>query len=75
MTVNRAMWLLCIAALLCGSMFGQAVSSNLVGVVVDPANATIPSAEIQIKDQATGAIRVVNLDANTNYASCGATFM
>ncbi len=59
MTIKNAMWLLCIASLLCGAMFSQAVSSNLVGVVVDPANATIPNAEVQIKDQATGAVRNV----------------
>ncbi|MCX6626044.1 MAG: carboxypeptidase-like regulatory domain-containing protein, partial [Candidatus Solibacter sp.] len=57
MTVRNAIWLLCVASLLCGAMFGQAVSSNLVGVVVDPAGATIPNAEVQIKDQATGAVR------------------
>ena len=59
MTVKNPMWLLCIATLLCGSMFGQAVSSNLVGVVVDPANATIPNAQVEVRDQATGAVRNV----------------
>ncbi len=60
MTVKNPMWLLCIATLLCGSMFGQAVSSNLVGVVVDPANATIPNAQVEVRDQATGAVRNVS---------------
>ncbi len=43
--------------LLAWGMFGQIVSSNLLGVVTDPADAAIPGAEVQIKNTGTGAVR------------------
>lgn len=49
--------ILCIFALLATSAWGQAVSSNIIGTVVDPANAIVPGAQIQLTDKATGAVR------------------
>ncbi len=43
--------------LVSSNMFGQTVSSNLVGIVTDPANAVIPGAAVQLTSDATGEIR------------------
>lgn len=40
-----------------GLVFGQAVTSSLIGLVVDPADASVPGAQIQIRDQGTGVVR------------------
>lgn len=48
----------CVFALLTGWILGQSVSSSVVGTVTDPADASIPGVEIQLKDQATGAVRI-----------------
>jgi hypothetical protein len=50
------MGVLCIFALLCGSALSQ-TSSNLIGTLTDPTGLVIPSVEVQLTDQATGAIR------------------
>jgi hypothetical protein len=57
MSISRAVKLLCILMLLCGSVFGQTTSSNLLGTLIDPAQAVIPGAEVQLTEQATGAAR------------------
>ena len=36
------------AAMCCVSMFGQTVSSSLVGTVLDPANAVVPNAPVTL---------------------------
>jgi hypothetical protein len=59
MTARRAAQVLCAVALLCGVIYAQTVTSNVVGTVTDPAGATVPEAEIQVKHQATGATRTV----------------
>src|SRR5216684_7866013 len=59
MTLRNAAQSLFAFLLICGSMFGQAVTSNLLGTITDPGDATIPNVEVQIKDQATGAVRTV----------------
>jgi len=38
---RRILHVVCALALLCGSMFAQTVSSSLVGVVQDPADAVV----------------------------------
>jgi hypothetical protein len=46
-------------ALLYASGFGQTVTSSLVGVLTDPADALVPNANIELTGQATGAARTV----------------
>ena len=48
------------AALLAATAFAQAVSSNIVGLVTDPANAAIANVEVQLKETATGNMRITN---------------
>jgi hypothetical protein len=55
---QRMMGVLSILVLLCVSLtFGQTVSNSLLGTLTDPANAVVPGAEVQLTDQATGAVR------------------
>ncbi len=49
-------------ALFCGSMFGQA-RATLQGTVVDPADAAVPNATIEIKNPATGVVRLTTSTA------------
>ena len=57
MTPKRILQALCALTLLCGVIFAQTVTSNVVGTLTDPAGASVPGAEIQLKDQATGVVR------------------
>jgi hypothetical protein len=59
MSTKQPLQLLCALALLCGSVFGQVVSSDLLGTITDPSGASIAGAEVQIKDQARGLVRSV----------------
>ena len=54
---GRTVQLMCTLALLCGSVFGQAVSSNIIGTVTDPGDASVPGVEVQLRDQGTGMVR------------------
>ena len=47
------------AALAClnGNAFGQSVSSNIVGVVADPADAVVPGAVVELRETSTGLVR------------------
>src|ERR1019366_8660967 len=56
MSVRRPIELLCALALLCGVVYGEAISGSIVGLVVDPGNASVPGVEVQIKDMATGTV-------------------
>jgi hypothetical protein len=65
MSIQTTVRVLCALTLLLGSVFGQVVtSSNVVGVVTDPANALVPGAEVQVVDQATGAVRTATSGAD-----------
>src|SRR4029453_6231013 len=57
MSAKKAIRDILTAALCVSSAFAQAVSSNLIGTVVDPASAAIAGVEVTIKDQSTGAQR------------------
>ena len=57
MTPKQILQALCALTLLCGVIFAQTVTSNVVGTFTDPAGASVPGAEIQLKDQATGVVR------------------
>ena len=43
-------------ALLSGCVFGQSTTGTLVGIVRDPADAAVPAARIELKNNATGAV-------------------
>jgi hypothetical protein len=49
-------------ALCCASLFGQTVTSSLVGTVVDPADAVVASAPVTLIDAGTGAARSATSD-------------
>jgi hypothetical protein len=57
MQVKIAARLICALALFAGMVWGQAVTGNLLGTIVDPGDAAIPGLEVQLKDTATGATR------------------
>jgi hypothetical protein len=57
MSMRKAVIFACILMFLCAGVFGQTVSSSLVGTLTDPANAVVPDVEVQLTDQATGAAR------------------
>ena len=48
--------ILCAAALLCGCVFGQSTTGTLVGIVADPADAAVPDAQVELRNNATGAV-------------------
>jgi hypothetical protein len=48
---------LCVIAFLCASLFGQTVTSTLIGTLIDPAGAVVPNADLKLTDQDSGAIR------------------
>ena len=45
-----------VVALLCGCLFGQSTTGTLLGTVVDPSDAAVPGAQVELKNAATGAI-------------------
>jgi hypothetical protein len=45
-------------------LFGQTVSSSLVGTVLDPSSAVVPNAAVTATDQETGAVRAVVTDSS-----------
>ena len=57
MPFRRTMQLVCILTLLCGSLSGQVVSSNLIGTVTDPGDASVPGVLVQLQEQGTGMTR------------------
>lgn len=64
MQANRATLLCVLLALLVASVFGQTVSSSLVGTVLDPANAVVPNAPVKLTDQDTGTMREATTDSS-----------
>ena len=59
MSIQRVRQYLCAWTVLCGTVYGQSTTSgNILGTVTDPSNAAIADAEVQIKETATGAVRL-----------------
>src|SRR6266581_1687457 len=59
--------LLPISLLILGSasaLFGQAVSSSILGTVVDPAGSVVPGAQIRLTNQGTAAVNTATTDAS-----------
>ena len=50
-------------ALGCVAMFGQTQSSSILGTVVDPAGAVVPSAAVTITNQGTAAVNNLTNDS------------
>ena len=57
MSLRKPLQLVCALALVCGALYGQGVTGNLVGTIVDPGDASMPGIAVELKDVATGATR------------------
>src|SRR3984885_13907679 len=51
----------------CACLYGQTVSSQLIGTVQDPANAVIAGADVQITDQDSAATRTMKSRADGTF--------
>src|SRR6516225_1317467 len=69
-TTSFSVLLLCVLSLLfaCRAQ-AQVAGAGLSGTVTDPSGALIPSAQISIKNTATGVVRVVTTDAAGLYTA------
>ena len=56
MPTRQILTLLSVLSVVVGSAFGQAISGNITGIVVDPGDASVPGVDVQIKDVATGTV-------------------
>ena len=63
MSIRNILSLLSVIVLLCGVVFSQAVTGNIIGTVTDPSEAAVPGVEAEIKDVATGASRTASSGA------------
>src|SRR6266568_8712799 len=63
MTVRKLAQSICALALFSACLFGQTVSSSLVGTVLDPTGAVVPSAPVTLTDTDTGAVRSAVTDS------------
>ncbi len=50
----RTLWLLAASVILAAVLFGQAMSSDMVGTVTDPSGAAVPAAAVTALNKATG---------------------
>jgi len=57
MSIRKILPFACFLLFLCSSMYGQIVTSNLVGTLHDQKGGVIPGIEVQLTDQSTGAVR------------------
>ncbi|MEO8370009.1 MAG: TonB-dependent receptor [Candidatus Solibacter sp.] len=55
---------ICALLLFTGGLFGQTVSSSLVGTVLDPSSAVVPNAAVTATDEETGATRASVTDSS-----------
>ena len=57
---------LCLLGLVAGSpnLFGQQGTSTMVGIVSDPAEASVPGAALELHEQATGTVRTLTTPSN-----------
>ena len=58
---------ICALMFLSSCLFGQTVSSSLVGTVLDPSSAVVPNAAVTATDQETGAVRAVTTDSSGTF--------
>src|ERR1019366_4768179 len=57
MAMKRLARALCVLTLLCGCIYAQTSTGTLQGTVVDPGDAAVPGATIELKNTSTGAVR------------------
>ena len=62
MTLNKIALSVSMLVLGCASIFGQTQSSSILGTVVDPAGAVVPSAAITLTNQGTAAVNKATTD-------------
>jgi hypothetical protein len=56
MVSARTTFVITLSLFFTASLFGQNVTSSVLGTVVDPANAMVAGAEVQLVNQGTGAV-------------------
>ena len=56
MAVKQMAQALCAVVVVCGCIFGQTTTGTLLGTVVDPGDAAVPGAQVELKNDATGVI-------------------
>ena len=56
MTFKRTARALCFMALVCACAFGQSTTGSLQGTVTDPGDAAVPGVQVEVKNNATGAV-------------------
>ena len=64
MTLRKLAQSICALTLFTACLFGQTVSSSLVGTVQDPTNAVVPNAPITLTDMDTGSVRSASTDSS-----------
>jgi len=64
MKLRRVVLAMSVLTLACTSIFGQTQSSSILGTVVDPAGAVIPSATVTLTNQDTAAVHNVTTDSS-----------
>ena len=57
MSLRKCLQLISVLALAYAGAFSQTVTSNLVGILTDPAGAVVPGGEVQLTEQGTGSVR------------------
>ena len=63
MPTKQILALLAVLAVVVGSAFGQAISGNITGIVVDPGDASVPGVVVELKDAATGRVHTFTTSA------------
>lgn len=67
MSLRQRAQSICALVFLSSCLFGQTVSSSLVGTVLDPSSAVVPNAAVTVTDQETGAVRAGNTDSSGTF--------
>jgi protocatechuate 3,4-dioxygenase beta subunit len=67
MKIRKVAQQICALTLFAAGLFGQTVSSSLVGTVLDPAGAVIPNAPVTLTNNETGTVRSAVTDSSGNF--------
>src|ERR1051326_8313126 len=60
---KRLVQVFCALFLLTGGVFGQTTTGTLLGTLVDPVDAAVPGAQVELKNAATGATATTSTGA------------
>jgi hypothetical protein len=63
MAIRRILLLACFLLLIGSQVYGQAVTSNLVGTLTDQKGAVLPGIDVQLTEQATKAVKTAQTNA------------